>query len=141
MNKGVVFDRDTERTAVQVVLTLLPPVYYFNKHRQVLLMSRLIKKQSSYYNPQANKLGHSDQNRFFHFKELAMRSVLGGMLGLGVSRYFYGAPEAKIDEEVAKTPGLAEALEDKDSLQYANYARKQQMKTEYDFMRPGKIKD
>ena len=70
-----------------------------------------------------------------------MRTILGSILGFGVSHYFYGAPQPKRNEEIASKQGLAEALEDKDSLQYADLLHKRAHKTEIEFLKPGKIKD
>ena len=55
----------------------------------------------------------------------------------------YGKKESQpvLEPEVANNPDLQEALLDEDSLQYAEYVKKRSYKPEYDFMRPGKIKD
>ena len=70
-----------------------------------------------------------------------MRSIFGGALGFCISRYLYGSPQPKVNPIIAKNPELALALEDKDSLQYADFVKKQKMRAEIDFHRPGKIKD
>ena len=36
---------------------------------------------------------------------------------------------------------MAEGVEDKDSLQYAEFVRQKHFKADHDFIRPGKIKD
>ena len=74
-----------------------------------------------------------------HYKELLIRSLFAGSIGYFTANKIYGTKQAKIDPELARNPALAEAVEDKDSLQYAEYAKKRHMKSELDFIRPGKI--
>ena len=76
-----------------------------------------------------------------HYKELIVRSVLGYGLGWLATQYFYGQKAAKIDPKLASNPTLAEAVEDTDSLQYAEYVKQKHNSKEYDFYRPGKIRD
>ena len=49
--QGYILDGNTERTILTVIISLGPAVYYFHKHRKVLIASGLSQKQSSYYNP------------------------------------------------------------------------------------------
>ena len=89
----------------------------------------------------ANKLGYSAPSRVHHYKELGVRLLLGAglghMLGLGI----YGKKEPEIDPELMRDPVLAEKVEDKDSLHYSEFVKRKQNRDDFDFIRPGKIKD
>ena len=99
--KGIVFSADTERKIVHATLAAGPVLWYFHKHSKFLLSSKFAQKQSSYYNPMANKLGYQEGNRIHHYQELVVRSVLSYGLGFMVSRYFYGSPKPYVEPELA----------------------------------------
>ena len=76
-----------------------------------------------------------------HYKELVVRGAFGYGFGYLVSRKVYGHVAPEMEPEIKNNPKLAEQVEDIDSLQYAEMVRKRQMKSEIDFVRPGKIRD
>ena len=96
---------ETERNIMRFIIAVGPPLYYLNKHRKVLLSSTMAQKSSSYYNPQANKLGYSEANRMHHYKEIVVRGILGSFAGYITALAVYGNAKAKVvDPELAKNP-------------------------------------
>eukprot|EP00354_Favella_ehrenbergii_P008639 CAMPEP_0170452364 /NCGR_PEP_ID=MMETSP0123-20130129/1287_1 /TAXON_ID=182087 /ORGANISM="Favella ehrenbergii, Strain Fehren 1" /LENGTH=67 /DNA_ID=CAMNT_0010714345 /DNA_START=243 /DNA_END=446 /DNA_ORIENTATION=+ len=67
--------------------------------------------------------------------------MIGGVAGHFLALRVYGAKPVELEPEVESNPELQEALEDQDSLQFAEYTKKRQMKGELDLIRPGKIRD
>lgn len=65
-----------------------PALYYFNKHKSVLLASKYLKKSASYYNPQKQSmLGHGQANVTHHLKEIVVRYFLGLAFGTVVAGF------------------------------------------------------
>ena len=89
--KGYILSKaESERKVIQVAFCLGPPLWYFHRHRKVLLSSTFAQKRSSYYNPQMNELGYSEASRIHHYQELLVRSLLGYGLGYLTSWKLYG---------------------------------------------------
>ena len=69
-------------------------------------------------------MGYSDLSRQHHYKELVVRGIIGGVIGNIVSNKMYGMRQTSVEPEVASNPQLREALQDEDSLQFAEYTRR-----------------
>ena len=91
---------------MQLTFTVGLPLLYLNKHKKVILSSSFAQKQSSYYNPQANKIGYSSQNRMHHYKELAVRTLIGSTIGYAAGWRLYGRRVQELEPEIARNPEL-----------------------------------
>lgn len=107
---------DLKRKAVMYSGAMLPSLYYVLKNRNIIYRS-------------------SELLRFFHLKEILMRSFLGFMFGFGLSIYLYGGEKSVKDPTEYDEDG--EEI-DKTSLQYSIGKKKDFNKSKF---LPGKIRD
>ena len=97
------------------------PLYYLIKHRNNIYRGSKLQRE-------------------FYVKEIMIRSVLGFVLGIGLSIYFYGPEENR--KKVLGSEGVAEIdgkEVQKSSLEYS-VAQKKKFLKRNDFL-PGKIRD
>jgi hypothetical protein len=67
-----------------------PALYYFNKHRAVLLASKFQRKSASYYSPTKTALlGQGQQNFGHHIKEILARYCLGLVVGFVLAEVLF----------------------------------------------------
>ena len=102
----------TKRSLITSLFTLGPPLFYFHKHRKVLLSSVMLRK-TSYYDPKAaNTLGTSSYNKTHHIKEIAARLFFGYLAGSLVALCVCGPQKV---EEVANSEEI-DTIENEESV-------------------------